>query len=170
MGTLSSPFNYDTAVSPETTDPATGKKSRSPFFDQAHVDWWLEQQQRVNASAQRSGSILTLANQGASIAATALIVAPTAGLYRVNVYARITRAGSVSSSLIVTIGHTDTTVLCSQPLTALTTNTTASTRVASFPVYSDASVAITFATTYVDGGGPQSMQYGLQITVEQMPT
>lgn len=134
------------------------------------MDWLLEQQERAQDSPEGIGSV-SLTAQGASIATTPIpMPALTEGLYRVSVYARITRAGSVSSSLIVTIGHTDGAIACTQVTTALTTNTTASTRVAEYVVRSDASVAISYATTYADGGGATSMQYSLYIVVEAMPS
>jgi hypothetical protein len=164
-----SPFPYEVPVSPETMDRNTGRKSRSPYFSQEIVDWLLEQQQGVNNSPTRFGGV-SLTLQGASVPSTPIpMPALSAGLYRVSVYARITRAGSVSSSLIVTIGHTDGAVSCTQSTPALITNTTASFVGATFVVRSDASVALTYATTYADGGGALSMQYALSIVVEAMP-
>lgn len=165
-----SPFPYDVPVSPETVDRGSGQKVRSPYFSPEIVDWLLEQQQGVNNSPELFGTV-SLTAQGASIPTTPIpMPALSQGLYRVSVYARITRAGSVSSSLTITIGHTDGAVSCTQVTTALTTNTTASTRVAEYVVRSDASVAITYATTYADGGGATSMLYALYLVVERMPS
>lgn len=165
-----SPFPYEVPVSPIVVDRSTGKKSRSDYFSQELIDWWLEQQSGLNAAPERFG-IVSLTAQGASIPSTPIpMPALSEGLYRVSVYARITRAGSVSSSLTITIGHTDGGVACSQVLAALTTNTVASTRVGEFAVRSDASVPMTYQTTYADGGGATSMQHSLYLVVERMPS
>lgn len=170
MALLSSPFPYDVPVSPETIDRDTGRKVRSPYLAQEIIDWLLEQQGRTDTTAQQIGSLTPLTAQGASIAATPIPMPDlSAGRYGVSYYARITRAGSVSSSLIVTIGWTDGGVSCTRATTALTTNTTASTVSGVVPLRSAANAPITIATTYADGGGATSMQYSLDAWVVAIP-
>ena len=163
------PFNYDVPVSPETKDARTGKTIRSPYFSVEHIDWFLEQQGRNEDSPEQLGSV-TLTAQGASIAATPVPLADlTAGLYRVSYAARISRAGSVSSSLTVTLGWTRSSVNLSQSGAAMTGNTTATQQNGTLFIRSDANAAINYSTTYADGGGATSMQYELDVVVEQMP-
>ena len=166
-----SPFPYDSPVSPQTVNTDTGRKERSPYFSQEIVDWLIEQQRQVDRAPTKIGSTTPLTAQGGSIAATPVPMPElTAGRYVVHVYARITRAGSVSSSLTVTIGWTDGGVNCTRASAALTTNTTASTVVMPpLPLRSDANAPLTYSTTYADGGGAQSMQYSLDVWVEAVP-
>lgn len=164
-----SPFPYDSPVSPETTDRETGKKTRSPYLSQEIVDWLLEQQQRTDSTPEQLG-LASLTVQAASIAATPVPMPElTDGLYRVSLYARITRAGSVSCSLIVTIGWTDGGIACTKATTALTTNATSATVTATYLLRVDANAPITYATTYVDGGGATAFQYSLDVVVEALP-
>lgn len=166
---LTAPFNYDVPVSPETFDRGTGNKGRSPYFSPEHVDWFLEQQSRTESGAVKLGSV-SLTAQGASISATPVpMPALTAGLYRVSYAARISRAGSVSSSLTITMGWTRVTVPLTQAGAAMTGNTTATQQNATLFVNSDANASITYATTYVDGGGALSMQYELSVVCEKLP-
>lgn len=171
MSGLTSPFPFDVPVSPETTDRQTGRKTRSPYLSQELVDWLLEQQRRVDNTPNQIGAITPLTAQGASISATPVPMPTlTTGRYLVYAYARITRAGSVSSSLTVTIGWTDGTVACVRASAALTTNTTAATVVfPPLPLRIDANASITYATTYADGGGATSMQYSLDVWVQAIP-
>jgi hypothetical protein len=167
MATQTAPFPYETPVSPETTDRGTGKKTRSPYFSQEIVDWFLGLQQRADATAQRLGS-LTLTAQAASIPTTPVpMPALTEGLYRVTVYVRITQAGTISSSLTVTVTGTDGGVSCPQSAAAVTANTTATVQGTTFIVRSDASVPISYATTYATAGAT-AMQYRLDLRVEAL--
>ena len=164
---LTSPFNYDLAVSPETTDRATGQKTRSPYFSQEHIDWWLEQQQRTNASPSRLG-VVTLTGQSAAISATPVPMPDlTAGYYRLSYVARITRAATTSSSLTITMGWTETVAL-TQAGTAMTGNTTTTVQTGSLFLRVDANAAMTYSTAYASVGGT-SMQYRLDILVEAIP-
>lgn len=135
-------------------------------------NWLVELTTRLDNSANRIVSVARPATGEAaleaSIAPTSLPVPSTSsGLYRVTVYARITRAGTVSSSLIVTIGSTDGSVVCSQSGAALTTNTTASVQSVSFLVRRDQATAITYSTTYASAGAT-SAQYRLDLLVEAL--
>jgi len=165
---LSSPFPYDVPVSPETTDRQTGRKTRSPYFSQELVDWFLEQQQRNNDSPEQLTAV-ALEAQAASIATTSLPLGDlTAGYYRVNYVARITRAATVSSSLTVTIGWTTGAQAVSIPGAAMTGNTTATVQTGVIFMKNDANAPITYSTAYVSNGAT-AMQYALDLLVEQLP-
>ena len=154
-------------MSPETVDPKTGKKVRSPYFSQEIVDWLLEQQQRSEDTSERLGST-ALTNQSASISATPVPVPSlTAGLYRVSYYARITTAATTSSSLTVTIAWTDGTIAMTQAGAALTGNTTATQQNGTFFIQDDANASITYATTYASNGAGE-MKYSLYVVVESV--
>ena len=163
------PFNYDVPVSPETTDRNTGKKVRSQYFAQEHVDWFLEQQTRAEDSPEQLGSV-ALTAQGASIAATPVPMPElTAGRYRISYVARISRAGSVSSSLTVTIGWTRSAVSLSQSGAAMTGNSTSTQQNGTVFIRADANASITYSTSYADGGGATSMNYEIDVVVEKLP-
>ena len=166
---LTAPFNYEVPVSPETTDRNTGRKVRSPYFSQEHVDWFLEQQTRAEDSPEQLGTV-SLTAQAASIATTPVPMPDlTAGFYRLSYIARISRAGSVSSSLTVTIGWTRSSISLTQAGAAITGNTTATQQNATLFLRVDANASITYATTYADGGGATAMQYELDVVVEKLP-
>ena len=166
---LTAPFNYDVPVSPETTERATGKKVRSPYFAQEHVDWFLEQQSRTEDAPTQLGSV-SLTAQSTSLGATPVPMPElTAGLYRISYIARISRAGSVSSSLTVTMGWTRSSVALTQAGAAMTGNTTATQQNGTLFVRSDANASLTYATTYADGGGATAMQHELSVVVEKLP-
>lgn len=133
------------------------------------IDWFTGLVTDVSASATRLQTV-TLAAQSASIGATSIpLGALGAGLYRVTWFARITVAGSVSSSLIVTLGFTKGGVSCALSGAALTGNTPATTQSETRMVAIDGSTPITYATTYASVGGT-SMQYALNLVLEAMET
>jgi hypothetical protein len=134
------------------------------------TDPWIRYMQTlqtvVSAQPQRI-SLMELDTQGASIGATALPTPTlTEGLYRITWYAAITRAGSVSSSLTVTLAWTDRAIAKTYSGAAIVGNTTATVQSQTQMVRSDANSPITYATTYADGGGAVSMQYALDLVVE----
>lgn len=167
---LTSPFPYETPVSPETIDRSTGKKSRSPYFSQEHIDWWLEQQQRTERSPERIGAV-TLTGQNASISATPVPMPDlSAGLYRVSVFARVTTVATTSSSLTIAIGFTQGGVSCTLTLAAMTGNlvTTINAPFTAL-IESDANAPITYTVTYASNGAGE-MVYTLSVAVEQVQT
>lgn len=167
-GGLTSPFNYDVPVSPETFDRNTGQKSRSPYFSQEHVDWFLEQQNRAEDSAEQVGSV-SLSAQSADIAATPVPMPDlTTGRYRLSYYVRVTRAGSVSGEIQIQIGWTDGAIALTSAGTNLTANTTSTFEQRTLFLAVDANASITYQAIYTDGGGT-AMQFKLEIVVEKLP-
>jgi len=166
---FTAPLPFTSPVLATERDHKTDQDVSSPFISVSWREYLLEQRRRINAGPERL-TIISKTAQSASIGTTSLLASPSAGLYRVSVYARITRAASTSSSLIVTISWTEGGVSCSRPLTALTGNTTATTPDPPFTVVlrSDVTVPISYATTYVTSGAT-SMQYRLDVAVEELP-
>ena len=131
---------------------------------------WLQtfvarDQQLAQSATRLTNPLVTL--QAASIAATPLSIGTNAGLYRVNLVARITRAATVSSSLTVTIRWTMGGVALSKTYTALTGNTTATYLAEIFPVRLDAATALTYETVYASSGAT-TMEYSAEIAVERL--
>lgn len=141
---------------------------RDLYLRQEWVNWFQSLKDAIDAAAQKRGGV-TLTAQGAAIATVAVPTpALTAGLYRVSYYARITRAGTLSSSLTVTVSWTDGGIACSQAFAALTGNTTATVQVGSVMVRADEATTIRYATAYASSGAT-SMQYALDVRVEAVP-
>lgn len=164
------PFPVQTPFADDVRDPTTGKVSRSAFFSQPIVDWFIGEQGRTNNTAQAFGSPVRLTGQSASIATTSLpLPALTTASYRLIYYARITTAGSVSSSLTVTVGWTDGGVVQSYSGAAMTGNTTTTTQNGVLLLDVDAVTSLTYATTYADGGGATAMAYKLTMRLEVVP-
>lgn len=129
------------------------------------VQFFVSQQQQIQDAA---AIVVDQQVPGtAAIGATALDVGTSSALYRVNLYARITRAASVSSSLTPTFRWTEGGVALSKTYTALTGNTTSTYVVDSFPVRIDATTSLTYETAYASVGAP-TMTYSLEIAVERL--
>lgn len=123
---------------------------------------------RVQASPQVLSTVKVLTGQGASIAATALPLGLLqAGIYRISVYGRVTRAAGTSSSLTLTIGFTEGGVPVTISGAANVSNSVNSAQGLVFQVAIDRSTAITYATTYVSVGAP-TMQYEIQVLAERV--
>jgi|TARA_R110000787_G_scaffold66267_2_gene148918 hypothetical protein len=133
---------------------------------QAMRYWLLALADRVNTTPNRVAEG-TASTQAASLSATAFSIASVLpGLYRLSMAARITRAATSSSSLIVTFGWTQA-VACAFASAAMTGNTTATVGTATVLVRVDKDSSITYATTYASSGGT-AMQYRLDVVCERV--
>lgn len=131
------------------------------------IDWVTNLVGDVDASPARLKRT-SVSGQTAAISATPIPTeALSAGWYRVTVYARVTTAAGVSSSLTPTITHTDTGQTCTQSGTALTSNAIGTPASWTFLVYSDAASPISYSTAYASAGAP-AMIYKLDVILEQL--
>ena len=133
---------------------------------------WLDHidaiQRRVDRSPDRRVHV-RLTGQVASIPTTALpLLTVDSGIYRITYYFRVTRAGSVSSSLTFTLTWTDGTIVIPRSGAAEAGNTTSTYQFGTFIVRSDQNQPISYATTYADCGGAVAMAYLLDVIVEQL--
>jgi hypothetical protein len=127
--------------------------------------WLLSLADRINATPEILASVKA-STQAASISATSFsILSVSPGLYRLSMSARISRAATTSSSLIVTFGWTSGGVSCTTASPAMTGNTTATVGSLTVLARVDEATAITYATTYVSAGGT-TMQYSLDVSCE----
>ena len=127
--------------------------------------WLLSLADRINATPEISASVQA-STQAASISATSFsILSVSPGLYRLSMSARISRAATTSSSLIVTFGWTSGGVSCTTASPAMTGNTTATVSSLTVLARVDEATAITYATTYASAGGT-TMQYDLDVSCE----
>lgn len=164
---FTSPVPIESYIVDQDRDRTTGKLSWTGYMSATFADWLLELVARINDSPEQQASV-SRTGQQASIGTTPLPMPNvSAGLYRITVYARVTRPGTVSSSLAVTIGWTDGTVTCSYPFAAVTGNTTATVLVGTITVRSDQAGALTYATTYATAGATD-MQYAIDLVVEAL--
>lgn len=112
-----------------------------------------------------------LTAQGAAISATTLFTPSVTGFYRIDLYLKVTRAATTSSTLgAVTIGYTDGSDSVAQTIVAglitqagalATTNAgnaTSSKLYGSVTIFALAAVAVTFAVAYVSSGAT-TMQF-----------
>lgn len=127
--------------------------------------WFANLSQDVEQAPNRK-SVIVLTDQEASLGTTSIpAVLEAPGLWRVSYYARVTRAASVSSSLIVTIGWTDGAVALTKVGATLNGNTTSTLEQATILVRADAASVLSYATTYASAGGT-SMRYRLSVLAE----
>jgi hypothetical protein len=127
--------------------------------------WLLSLADRINATPEILASVKA-STQAASISATSFsILSVSPGLYRLSMSARISRAATTSSSLIVTFGWTSGGVSCTTASPAMTGNTTATVSSLTVLARVDEATAITYATTYASAGGT-TMQYDLDVSCE----
>jgi len=135
-------------------------------ISQAYYLWLFELQGRTESAAESLDTI-SLANQGAAISATPIVVTETAGLYRISWYLRITTAATTSSSATVTIGWTESGVALTKSGPAVTGNTTTTTDTGTFLIRADAATALTYAVAYASSGAT-AMKYRLDVVVERV--
>jgi hypothetical protein len=141
---------------------------KAGFATNPWIDTLTAMLQAVDASPSRLEDPVTLEDQSASVGVTPVpLGALASGLYRVSVFARVTRAATTSSSLSVSIGFTDGGVSCALATTAVTGNTTATVSTATYLVSIDQGTPITYATTYASVGGT-TMQYKLVVVIERI--
>ena len=127
--------------------------------------WLLSLADRINATPEILASVKA-STQAASISATSFsILSVSPGLYRLSMSARISRAATTSSSLIVTFGWTSGGVSCTTASPAMTGNTTATVGSLTVLARVDEATAITYATTRATAGGT-TMQYDLDVSCE----
>ena len=152
----------------ESKDRATGEKRVEGYVETDWYQWFLALWGRVNRSAERLAS-KRLVLQDASIAATSLPLGSLSpGMYRVSWRFRITRAATINSSLLFTLGWTDDAVSLTRSSVAKTGNTPATEDNDTWLIRIDQAAAVTYATTYVSNGATV-MQYELEVVVDSVP-
>lgn len=106
-------------------------------------------------------------NQSAAIAGAVLFTTLSAGLYRVSYYIRKTVADGVSSSVGFVFHWTESGLPLSLTDTVLATDTTGAVKVGEALLEVDASVNLTFDTSYASNT-PAKMRYRIEVRVEQI--
>jgi hypothetical protein len=131
------------------------------------LDWATALADDTDAAPARLRTV-TLTEQAAAIGLTSIPVGTvSAGLYRINWYARVTRPATTSSSLTVTFGWTESGQNVTLSSAALTGNTTTTVQSGIVLLRIDAGTPITYSTAYASSGGT-SMAYRLDLVVEQL--
>jgi hypothetical protein len=156
--------------SPPLQDSLTAVDSSSPRPNFISRTWAIWLQNSLVPRVQDGGQIIksqTLIGQSAAIPLTPIPMGTLAdGLYRVSLYARITTAASVSSSLTPTLTWTDGGVPQTGSGAPLTGNTTATSGGFVVLIHSDANAPISYSTAYTSVG--TTMTYRLDIIVEAL--
>jgi hypothetical protein len=142
---------------------------RDPFFmAKGWQQWFIDLLARVGSALQLLAVVTLPAPSGASIPATGIPLGnPSAGLYQVSWYARITTAAGVSSSLTVSIGWVEHGVALGFSGPALTGNTVTSVQTGTVLVQIDANSAITYSTIYASNPAGV-MRYALTVSVTRV--
>jgi hypothetical protein len=122
---------------------------------------------RLNRTPQTLDTVQASTQEASISATTFAILSVSPGMYRLSMGARISRAATTSSSLIVTFGWVSSGVSCTTSSAAMTGNTTATVGSLTVLVRVDEATAITYATTHVSVGGT-TMQYSLDVSCEQI--
>lgn len=165
MGTVANPPIYTSLIQ---LDPATGKPLPGWLLSKDYTIWF---QQSLIPPVEASSTLLTpvsVSAQAASISVTPIpLPALGAGIYRLTTYARITTPDAVSSSLIVTLGWTESTITLTHSFPAMTGNTTTTVDSQTFTVQIDQATPLTYATTYASNT-PGQMKYTLNLLIESL--
>jgi len=148
-------------------DQVLRAKDLTGLITRAWNQYFLTFSDRVDQAPQAVHTT-TVPATGAAIGATPIPLGTVgAGLFRVNWYLTITRAATTSSSVQVTITHTDHGVTKSQSGAAVTSNVTTAVQSGIVLCRIDQATAITYAVAYSTSGAT-TMQYELVIVVEQI--
>lgn len=151
---------------PPIQDPVTGKLG---LLSEAWRNWFARLPETLNAIPARINAV-ALSAQSASITATDFSGgALLEGLYRATYYARITRAATTSSSLIISFTWTEGGVSQTAVGTAIVGNTTATGQSDSVMMRLDKGTVPRYATTYASVGAT-AMNYSLSVVLEKILT
>lgn len=138
------------------------------FMVAVWVQWFLKSLLPRVQSAPTVLKSVTVSGQNTSIGTTALPTGVLAsGQYRVSYYARVTAVGSVTSSLTVTIGWTESGIALTFSGSAITSNLTTSVQTGTAMITVDQASAVTYATTYASNAAG-TMHYTLTVVLEQL--
>ena len=151
-------------------DPRDERSRRLPKFviGDRWRRWLSGLTTTVNAKPERHAAV-SLTAQGAAIATTALpIGAVTPGRWGIHTHLRVTRAGSVSGEVRLTGTFASGGVTQTEQGTLLNGNLTTTREGRLVLVRPDNATAISYSTTYADGGGAVSMQYALDLVAVQL--
>lgn len=151
--------------------PLTRDAKGTPFYiDGLWLNWLYNAiTVRLGLAIFRFGSVAQLTAQTTSLGATPLTAGTlSAGRYRISIYARITTADLVSSSLTVTIGWIESGQALTISGSAITGNATTSVQAFSVVLEVDGNSALTFSTAYVSNT-PGQMVYRLTVVGEKIP-
>lgn len=167
MAYASQPVDDSIAV-PDPKDPRARALPKFVIGDRWRR-WLSGLTTTVNAKPERHAQV-SRSSVGAAIAVTALpIGSVTPGLWAVYTHLRVTRAGSVSGTVQLTVRWTDENGNTqTEAGTSLAGNLITTRDGRLFLLRPGAATAISYSTTYADGGGATSMQYGLDLVAVQV--
>ena len=148
-------------------NPMESKKIPALAAGKAWLRWFGTLVQNIDSAPVRKTSV-RLVDQAATIPITPIpMESLSPGLYRVSFYSRITQAGTVSSSLKVTISWTDKAQALSLDGDTLVGNAVTEYDFGTAVIRVDAASAISYTATYA-ASAAASMLYDLSITVEAL--
>lgn len=149
-------------------DPRQALAKRLPKLrlGEKYIRWLSGLRQEVDTRPKRHVHE-RLTAQSADIATTPLDI-PTvyAGMWRISVSVRVTRAASTSSEIQITISWTEGGVAQSEPTANLTGNLTSTREGRTLVIRADGSTPISYAAAYTSVGAT-AMQFSLDIVAEE---
>ena len=157
----------DAIATPDPADPRSAKIPKLVIGDRWRR-WLSGLTNQLNTKVERVASVAR-SSVGAAIATTGLpIGSVTPGLWAIYTNVRVSRAGSVSGEVRLTMTHTASGVTQTEQGTLLNGNLTTTREGKLFLVRPDDATAISYATSYADGGGAVKLLYDLDLVVVQL--
>lgn len=158
----------DAIATPDPKDPRSRALPKFVIGDRWRR-WLSGLTTTVNAKPERHAQV-SRSSVGAAIAVTAIpIGSVTPGLWAIYTHLRVTRVGSVSGEVQLTLRWTDEAGNTqTEPGTNLTGNLVTTREGRLFILRPGSATAISYSTTYSDGGGANNMLYGLDIVAVQL--
>ncbi len=164
MITIFPPPFYEAIAVPE--DPTKAKSVPKLIAGFTWLRTFSDMVSAFGVVPQREAKV-NLSGRTASIGVTPLPIGSVVnGIYRVSYCFRVTRPGSISSTLTITLSWTEGGVAMSASGAAATGNTTATGQRGTLPIRVDANTPISYSVAYSDGGGGTSMAYSVDIVAE----
>lgn len=158
----------DAIAVPVRTNPPNQLAAKLPKFrlGDAFTRYFSDQNARVEQTAERVDAFTPLVDQAASIATTPIPIQDVVkGVYRISVTVRVTRPGTVSSAIQVTLTWQERGITQTESTSNLNGNLTTTREGKTFVIRADADTPISYSTTYATAGAT-AMQYSLDIAAE----
>ena len=160
----------DPIARPKRPNFKDGRDPQEGLVGKVWGEYFLQTAQASEAVPARAGTSIVITSQSAAVSPTDFSGGSLrAGLYRINYYARITTAASVSSSLTVTFDWTDGGVACSFSGAAMTGNTTSTVQSGVYVIRIDGLSPVRYSTAYVSNAAGE-MRYSLSVVLEALPS
>lgn len=149
-------------------DPKDDDKLPFLIIAQKWLKWVGELVSAINLTAQRRGTVRFPVGSAGNVALTPFALASVgAGTWRLTYHYRVSRPGTVSSGLQISVTYTNGGVVITRSSTNETGNLTTSVQSGTIPFRTDANTAISYTVTYATAGATP-MQYEGDLILESL--